>query len=69
MGRTIADELKEQAGIETTRKNLIRLLRVRFGEVPEETIAIIHSTTDMNRLNGWLDLVVTAETLEQIGIG
>jgi hypothetical protein len=69
MGRTIADELKEQAGIETTRKNLIRLLRVRFGDVPEEVITIIHSTRDMKRLNGWLDRFATAETLEQVGIG
>jgi len=69
VGRTIADELKEQAGIETTRKNLVRLLGLRFGDVPEETVAVIESTRDLKRLNGWLDLVVTAETLEQIGIG
>ena len=69
VGRTIADELKDEARLETTRDTLTRLLRRRFGDVPEELIAVIQSTRDMNRLNGWLDRFATAETLEQVGIG
>ncbi|MBN2490292.1 MAG: hypothetical protein JXQ29_05535, partial [Planctomycetes bacterium] len=45
--KTIADVLKEQAGIETTRKNLVRLLRLRFGDLPAETIALIESTKSL----------------------
>jgi len=45
-----------------------RQLRRRFGEVPELTREAIRATADLERLNGWLDLVVTAETLEEFGI-
>ena len=69
MGRTIADELKDEGRLETARETLARLLRRRFGEVPEETVAVIFATADLERLNGWLDLVVTAETIEEVGIG
>jgi len=73
MGRTIADELKDEGraegSLQTARETLIRQIRRRFGEVPEETVAVIQSTSDLDRLNDWLDLVVTAETLEQIDIG
>jgi hypothetical protein len=69
MGRTIADELRHETRIEAARETLIRQIRRRFGEVPEETVAVIQSTFDLDRLNGWLDRFATAETLEQIGIG
>jgi hypothetical protein len=69
VGRTIADELKDEGRLETARETLTRQLRRRFGEVPEETVAVIASTRDLERLNGWLDRFATAETLEQVGIG
>ncbi|MBN2491190.1 MAG: hypothetical protein JXQ29_10130, partial [Planctomycetes bacterium] len=66
--RTIADELKEQGGIETARRTLTRLLRRRFGEVPDDTIAVIEATTDLEKLDGWLDRFATATTLQDVGI-
>lgn len=69
MGRTIADALKEEGRLENARTTLIRLLKRRFGEVPEESVGIIQATSDLERLNHWLDLVVSAATLEEIGIG
>ncbi|MBN2490465.1 MAG: hypothetical protein JXQ29_06415 [Planctomycetes bacterium] len=71
MSRTIADELQEKASIATLRNILVRQLRRRFGEVAEETIAVIEATTDLEKLDGWLDRFATAETLEtldQVGI-
>jgi len=73
VGRTIADELKDEGRLlgklETARETLVRLLRRRFGDVPEATVAIIQSTSDFDRLNGWLDRFATADTLEEVGIG
>jgi len=69
MVKTHAEEVWDEVRLETFRETLIRLLRRRFDEVPEETVAIVQATADLDRLNGWLDLVVTAETLEEIGIG
>ena len=77
MGKTIAEDLMEkghakghaQGQLENARTTLIRQLRVRFGDQPEETVAVIQTESDLERLSTWLDLVVTAESLENIGIG
>jgi len=76
MGRTIADALKDegriegraQGRLETARGTLIRLLHRRFGNVPDETIQIIEATSDLDRLNTWLDRFATAETLDDVGV-
>ncbi len=69
MGKTIAEDLMEKGRLEKARATLIRQLRVRFGALPEETVAVIQSESDPVRLDAWLDLVVTAESLEGVGIG
>jgi len=69
MVKTYAEVVKEEVCREMARAILIRQLGRRFGEVPDELVAVIQTTTDLGRLNGWLDLMVTSETLEAIGIG
>jgi len=72
MGRTIAEDLIERGRAEgerkTARATLIRLLRVRFGELPDDVVAIVEACDDLERLNTWLDRVVTAATLDDVGI-
>jgi len=68
MGRTIADELKDEGRVEATRTSLLRLIRQRFGELPRETVDRIETTDDLDQLNAWLDRFVAAETLEDMGI-
>jgi hypothetical protein len=76
MGRTIADELREE-GIKKGRKEgeirgrrqtLLRLLRKRFGEVSPQIVDTIEATEDIKQLDTWLDRVLTARTLEQMKI-
>jgi hypothetical protein len=73
MGRTIADELREEGlkegEVRALRQILIRLLRKRFRKVPQETIDTIDATEDVKQLDAWLDRFVTAQTLEQMKIG
>ncbi|MBN2491920.1 MAG: DUF4351 domain-containing protein, partial [Planctomycetes bacterium] len=85
VGKTMADVLRDQGRaegwdrgraegwdkgrVQNARETLVRLLRRRFGEVPEETIALIESTADLEKLSGWLDRFATAQTLEDVGIG
>jgi len=69
MGKTIADELKEEGMIERSQQTLIRQLRRRFGEIPEEMACTIETTRDMAELELWLDNVVTASSLEGVGVG
>ena len=68
MRRTIADELKEEDAIKNSQQTLIRLLKRRFGDVPDEVTSMIRGTDDPQQLNAWLDQVVTAETLDEVGI-
>ena len=73
MGKTIAEDLMDRGHargqLENARATLIRQLGVRFGDVPEGTVALIRATSDMERLNAWLDRFATADTLEDVGIG
>jgi hypothetical protein len=68
MKRTIADELKEEGAIKNSQETLIRQLKRRFGDVPDEVTSSIRATHDAEQLNAWLDQVVTAETLNEVGI-
>jgi hypothetical protein len=72
MRRTIADELKEEGAregaIRNSQQTLIRLLKRRFGRVPNEVASTIRATHDPDQLAEWLDRFATAETLDEIGI-
>jgi hypothetical protein len=68
MRRTIADELKEEGAIKKSQQTLIRLLKRRFGDVPDELSSAIRATNDPEQLDEWLDRFATAETLDEVGI-
>src|SRR5205823_7331878 len=59
MRRTIADMFREegrkQEGLESRRTMLLRLLRLRFTELPEETVTLIEECEDLAQLDAWLD--------------
>jgi len=38
-------------------------------DVDRQKVAVVEATAELERLNRWLDLMVTAETLEEVGIG
>jgi hypothetical protein len=77
MGRTIAEALRDEgraegraaAEVQLRQQMLLRLVRVRFRKVPKAVEGIILATTDTAQLDGWLDLVVTASSLSDMGIG
>jgi hypothetical protein len=68
MRRTIADELEEKSAIKTRQQTLIRLLKRRFGDVPDEPLSTIWATNDPEQLDEWLDRFATAEALDEVGI-
>lgn len=81
MGKTMAEVLTErgetkgrmegrtEAAIETRQQTLVRQLRKRFGAVPPDVVRAVESTTDVERLDEWLDRFATARTLEELEIG
>src|SRR6185369_4602943 len=76
MRRTIADMFREegekrgrqQGELESRRATLLRQLRLRFPNLPAETVDVIEACEDRAQLDAWLDGVVTARTLAQVGI-
>jgi hypothetical protein len=69
MGKTMAEHDRDVARIEHSRSTLLRQLRRRFGEIPDDMVAIIEATKDQGRLEGWLDRFATADRLEDVGVG
>lgn len=72
MGKSMADVLMERgeqrAAVRTRQQTLIRLLRRRFGDVPRGIVRAVESTTDVAQLDDWLDRLVVADTLDELGI-
>ena len=72
MKRTIADAMKKQGrregAVHALQQTLLRLLRIRFEEIPEEIAATIEACRDVKQLNAWLDRTVIAKTLAGLRI-
>ena len=66
---SVADQLIEQGRREGEhkgqRKLLLRLLRVRFGELPESAVAQVQ-TADAGQLDAWAERVLSAPTLAEV---
>ncbi len=51
------------------RETLLRQLTAKFGPLPEETVAKIAAVSSASELDSYLDRVLTATSLEEIGVG
>ena len=73
MGKTIAQELEERGmergELRARQTTLIRQLRKRFRDLSAEIVQTIEATEDIAQLDEWLDRVVTAKSLREVGIG
>ena len=75
--RTVADCLKDEGrkvgrregALQALQQNLLRLLQIRFGQVPVAIQTTIKQTTNHKQLNAWLDRFAKATTLDEVGIG
>ncbi len=56
-------EGRRTAEISARQHTLIRLLEKRFGEIPDSISSIVSDTDDVQRLDGWLDQIVTVARL------
>lgn len=80
MGRTAWQELidegreqgiqqgREQGIQQAQQETLLRLLCEKFGRVPPEMERRVRTTSDIERLGAWITRVLSADTLEAMGI-
>ena len=70
--KSIGDEYKdwgrEEGSRETAQAILRRLLRKRFGQVPRKVAARIVATTKLSKLKTWIENILDAECLADVGI-
>jgi hypothetical protein len=50
------------------RRTLLHQLGQKFGEVPPEVATAVKSMKNVQQLEGWLERVVLARTLDAVGI-
>jgi hypothetical protein len=73
VGKTIAEELPDEGraeeAVRSRQQILLRHLHGRFGNVPKRVERVILATRDVAQLDGWLDSILTAQSLSDKGIG
>jgi len=72
MGKTIAEMFEEKGRNEerltSRRDTLLRLIRLKFGDPPADVLATIQACSDPSQLDAWIDGIVTARRLADLGI-
>jgi hypothetical protein len=69
-GRKEGEKRGEKRGeLRALRQVLLRQLRQRFPALPQTVAQRVEATTDIGQLQEWIDRVLTAETVKQMGIG
>lgn len=73
MRRSVADMFREEGmaieAVRSRRQMLLRLLRKRFGDLPQRIVEAVEATEDVEQPDAWLDRILSAKTLKQMGIG
>lgn len=72
MVRSMADVVSERAekiGVLKGRRQLLLMqLRSRFDDLPASTVQAVESTVDTEQLDEWAERILTAQTLDDMGI-
>jgi hypothetical protein len=65
---SVADWLRKEGSKDNGRRTLLKLLRARFGEVPQSAEARIQAAEE-EQLDSWLDRILSAPTLDDVLAG
>ncbi len=66
--QTIAQKPVEDGAVGYAKETLLRQLQIRFGEVPNEISDRVRQTNALKTLTTWLDRMVTANNIDDVGI-
>ena len=64
VGQILREEGRREGRAEGRAEVLVRQLRVKFGEVPEEALARLRSAS-IDQLDSWAERVLTANSIEE----
>jgi hypothetical protein len=62
------EEGRQAEAIQSRQQILLELMRIRFGEMPEEIVLTVHGTQDVAQLHAWLLRFAVATTMDEVGI-
>ena len=62
-----AEDARQMGERQAEQQTLIRLLQRKFGPLPESVISEIQGTMNTERLSAWLDQVLDATSLQEMG--
>jgi predicted transposase YdaD len=68
MELTWADRMKEEGRLAGKRETLLQQLTKKFGSLPEEATTRVNTLESIDELNVYLDRVLTASSLEEMGL-
>ncbi len=66
---TYFDELELKGVLKGKRETLLRQLTVKFGSLPESVVGKVEALSSVSDLDVYLERLVTANSLEDIGLG
>ena len=64
----VIEEGIEQGRMQAKQANILKVLRLRFGAIPESLAGEINSIRNLPRLDALFEKAVTAETLDEIDL-
>ena len=62
------EEGREIGAVETMQKTLIKLLNLKFGSIPQSVIQHIQTLRDIAQLDRLIEQIMTANSLQEMGI-
>lgn len=68
MAKLIADFFKEQSETLAKQEIVLKLMKIRFDEIPEEVFEKVASIDDISSLDLLIERVLTAQSLDEIGL-
>lgn len=67
--KTFHDEGRDDGELEGRREILKHQIKTKFGPLPDETAVVVDTVRTKEQLNRYLDRVLTASQLEELGLG
>ncbi len=62
-------EGEEKGVLNGKRETLLRLLAQKFGPLPVSVTARVEAEESARELDGWLERILTASSLQELGLG